>query len=110
MTVYDYEAMPLPPLSPPPALGKALLETFMSRTIPNFWEEVGLRPPEFGGTPNPPPDRRALDDHFFNLLGLTEEERNEVYRETARLVWNRIALAKSLDEPNTVDTAEEQEV
>jgi hypothetical protein len=26
-------------------------------------------------------DRKALDDIVFNILGLTEEERNEVYRE-----------------------------
>lgn len=93
--VYDYEAMPIPPLSPPPSLDEELLGTFMTRTIPDFWEEVGLRPPDFRGLPTPPPDRRELDNHVFKLLGLTRAEREEVYRETAKLVWERIALAKS---------------
>jgi hypothetical protein len=29
-------------------------------------------------TPNPLPDRKALDDIVFDILGLTEEERKEV--------------------------------
>lgn len=108
MKVYDYESMLLPPLSPPPKLGKHLLETFMTRPIPVFWEELGLRPPGFQGTPNPPSDRKALDDHFFDILGLTKEEREEVYLETARLVWNRIALAKSLNGRDALKAGREE--
>jgi len=29
--------------------------------------------------PNPLPDRKAFDDIVFDILGLTEDERNEVY-------------------------------
>jgi len=42
------------------------------------------------------PDRKELDDIVFDALGLTEEERKDVYRGVCRLVWNRISKAKSL--------------
>jgi hypothetical protein len=45
--------------------------------------------------PNPLPDRKALDDIIFDELGLTEEERNEVYWATAELVKQRLDKAGS---------------
>ena len=94
--VYQYEEMPIPrpELFSFSLLSKELLGTFLSRPIHNFWEEVGLAPPYFADSPTPLPDRKALDDLVFDALGLTEEERHEVYREAARLVWERIAKAK----------------
>lgn len=46
--------------------------------------------------PNPLPDRKALDDIVFDILGLTEAERNEVYWAVCELVANRLNKAKSL--------------
>ena len=46
--------------------------------------------------PNPLPDRKALDDIVFDALGLTEEERKEVYWATAELVKNRLDKARSV--------------
>jgi len=42
------------------------------------------------------PDRKALDDIVFDILGLTEEERKEVYRAVGELVKNRLEKAKSV--------------
>jgi len=42
------------------------------------------------------PDRKALDDIVFDILGLTEDERNEVYWAVCELVKNRLEKAKSL--------------
>lgn len=46
--------------------------------------------------PNPLPDRKALDDIVFDALGLSEEERKEVYRAVCQLVWERISKARSV--------------
>lgn len=46
-------------------------------------------------TPNPLPDRKALDDIIFDELGLTQEERNEIYWATAELVKQRLDKAGS---------------
>ncbi len=46
--------------------------------------------------PNPLPDRKALDDIVFDVIGLTEEERKEVYWAVAELVQNRLKKAKSV--------------
>lgn len=46
--------------------------------------------------PRPLPDRKALDDMVFDALGLTEEERKEVYWAVAELVKNRLEKAKNV--------------
>lgn len=46
--------------------------------------------------PNPLPDRKALDDIVFDALGLTQDERNEVYWAVCELVQNRLAKARSV--------------
>lgn len=46
--------------------------------------------------PNPLPDRKALDDIVFGILGLTEEERNEVCWAVCELVKNRLEKARSV--------------
>ncbi|MDD3878130.1 MAG: hypothetical protein PHT69_16040, partial [Bacteroidales bacterium] len=45
--------------------------------------------------PNPLPDRKELDDIIFDELGLTEDERKEVYWATAELVKQRLDKAGS---------------
>jgi len=46
--------------------------------------------------PQPLPDRKALDDVVFDALGLTDQERREVYRAVAELVQNRLNKAKNV--------------
>ena len=107
--VHQYEEMllPAPKLLPQP--NPTIMEAFLTRPIRNFWEEVGLTPPDFAGPPSPLPDRKALDDQVFDALGLSEEERQEVYRETARLVWERIARAQGgIEEEEEGDIEEEE--
>lgn len=42
------------------------------------------------------PDHKALDDIVFDILGLTEDERNEVYWAVLELVKNRLEKARSV--------------
>jgi hypothetical protein len=110
INVYQYKAMPLPDPELLPQPDPAIMKAFLTRPIRNFWEEVGLTPPDFAGPPSPLPDRKALDDQVFDALGLSEEERQEVYRETARLVWERIARAQGgIGEEEEGDIEEEEE-
>ena len=46
--------------------------------------------------PHPLPDRKALDDIVFDALGLTADERREVYWAVAELVKNRLDKARSV--------------
>ena len=42
------------------------------------------------------PDRRALDEVVFEILGLTEEEQRQVYKAVAQLVKERLVKARSV--------------
>jgi len=42
------------------------------------------------------PDRFELDRVVFDVLGLTDEERREVYRAVAQLVKERLVKARSV--------------
>lgn len=72
----------------------------INRPINSIFTECGLNPkspvPLSEQEPNPLPDRKELDDVVFDALGLTSEERKEVYRAVCQLVWNRISKAKSV--------------
>ncbi|MEW6068784.1 MAG: hypothetical protein AB1610_10900 [Nitrospirota bacterium] len=46
--------------------------------------------------PNPLPDRKTLDDIVFNILGLTEDKRTEIYWAVCKLVKNRLEKARSV--------------
>jgi len=46
--------------------------------------------------PNLLPDRKAFDDIVFDILGLTEDERNEVYWTVCELVKHRLEKARSV--------------
>jgi len=46
--------------------------------------------------PNPLPDRKVLDDIVFDVLGLTQAERDEVYWAVCELVKNRLEKARSV--------------
>jgi len=63
-----------------------------------IFEELGINParPIREQKPSPLPDRKALDDIVFDILGLTEDERNEVYWAVCELVKNRLEKARSV--------------
>lgn len=71
-----------------------------NREVQSIFTECGIDPeskiPIAEQEPNPLPDRKALDDIVFDALGLTEEERKEVYRAVCQLVWERISKARSV--------------
>ena len=60
--------------------------------------ELGINPsiPIREQTPNPLPDRKALDDVVFDILGLTQDERNEAYWSVCELVKHRLEKARSV--------------
>jgi len=74
------------------------LFSISKRPIKSIFAELGFDPnkPIREQEPNPLPDRKALDDIVFDALGLTEEERKEVYWAVAELVQNRLKKAKSV--------------
>jgi nucleoid DNA-binding protein len=71
---------------------------FVNRKIKSIFTELGFDPdkPIREQEPKPLPDRKALDDIVFDALGLTEEERKEVYWAVAELVQNRLKKARSV--------------
>jgi len=75
-----------------------LKRAFGKRKISSIFTELGFDPskPIREQEPNPLPDRKALDDIIFDALGLTEEERKEVYWSVVELVKNRLEKAKSV--------------
>jgi len=86
-------------------IDESILNDFLSkisrisvRKIHSIFTELGFDPnkPIREQEPNPLPDRKALDDIVFDALGLTEEERKEVYWAVAELVQNRLKKAKSV--------------
>lgn len=79
----------------------ALLKPFNSlknRIINPIFTELGLNPnlPIRDQKPNPLPDRKVLDDVVFDILGLAQEEREEVYWSACELVKNRLEKARSV--------------
>jgi len=75
------------------------LSDFEKRDSKSIFEECGIEPksstPISEQEPSPMPDRIELDNIVFDALGLTQDERKEVYRAVCQLVWNRISKAKS---------------
>jgi len=66
--------------------------------IKSIFTELGFNPnkPIREQEPKPLPDRKALDDIVFDALGLTKEERKEVYWAVGELVQNRLKKARSV--------------
>ncbi|MEO0219784.1 MAG: DNA methyltransferase [candidate division WOR-3 bacterium] len=75
-----------------------IFNSLSRRSIKSIFTELGFDPnkPIREQEPNPLPDRKALDDIVFDALGLTEEERKEVYWAVAELVKNRLEKARSV--------------
>ena len=78
----------------------SITEIYPLRQNKDIFTECGINPeseiPISEQEPNPLPDRKALDDMVFDALGLTGEERKEVYRAVCQLVWERISKARSV--------------
>ncbi len=74
------------------------LEEFRAKKVASIFTELGINPtqPIRSQKPKPLPDRKALDDIIFDILGLTQEERNEVYWAVCELVKNRLEKARSV--------------
>jgi len=73
-------------------------QDILKRDIKSIFTELSLdlNIPIREQIPSPLPDRKALDDVVFDVLGLTQEERREVYWATAELVKNRLDKARSV--------------
>jgi hypothetical protein len=80
-----------------PTTKQNILKIF-HRTNKNIYEECGFDPtrPIREQEPKPLPDRAELDTIFFDVLGLTPEERKEVYWSVCELVRQRLEKARSL--------------
>ena len=69
-----------------------------SREIKSVFSELGINPDKLirEQEPKPLPDRAELDKIVFDELGLTKEERKEVYWAVCELVKQRLEKARSL--------------
>ena len=74
------------------------LENLGKRKPLSVFEELGINPskPIREQESDPLPDRAELDNIIFDELGLTEDERKEVYWSVCELVKQRLDKAKSL--------------
>ena len=76
----------------------AVYDSLVNREIGEVFEECGFDPemPIREQEPSPLPDRKAVDDLIFDILGLSQEERNEVYWYLCESVQNREERSKSV--------------
>ena len=70
--------------------------SFRTKESLSIFEELGFNKtkPIRSQTPQPLPDRKALDDIIFDALDLTQAERTEIYYAVCELVQNRLQKAK----------------
>lgn len=75
-----------------------LMQKLSKREFADIFEELGINPnkPIREQEPKPLPDRAELDKIVFDELGLTKEERKEVYWAICELVKQRLEKARSL--------------
>lgn len=76
---------------------KVIYSKLKQRVVLEILDELGFDKTQSirNQDPNPLPDRKELDDLIFDELGLTLEERKEVYWATAELVKERLDKAAS---------------
>jgi hypothetical protein len=74
------------------------LISFQNKQVTSIFDELGFnsKQPIRSQNPNPLPDRKAIDDIVFDILGLTQAERDEVYWAVCELVKSRLGKAKSM--------------
>ncbi len=77
--------------------GKKRIGAILERKVESIFDEVGIdrTKPIREQEPNPLPDRAELDNIIFDELGLTQNERKEVYWSICELVKRRIDKAKA---------------
>jgi type I restriction-modification system DNA methylase subunit len=99
LTCYGPEMRPFPTLDPNRLEGvEDLFKPLTKRPVESVFKELGLDPelPISGQTPNPKPDRKALDDFVFDIVSLDEEQRTQVYLSLCEMVQNRLSKAKTI--------------
>ena len=79
-------------------INDAAIESLITRKIGDVFEECGFNPEELirDQVPAPQPDRKVVDNFIFDLLGLSQDERNEVYWYLCEAVQNRGTRSKSV--------------
>ena len=77
-----------------------VFDKLCKRPVESVYKELNINPdkPIREQEPDPLPDRAELDNIIFDELGLTKEERKEVYRSVCELVKQRLDKARSLRE------------
>jgi hypothetical protein len=77
-------------------LRQAAEEMGKRRPLPVF-AELGIDPksPVASQEPSPIPDRKRLDDIFFDQIGFSPEQRVDLYRATCSLVKDRLTKART---------------
>ena len=80
------------------SIGKNKISEILKERCYNTFKELGIEldRPIREQEPNPLPSRAELDNIIFDELGLTQDERKEVYWSVCELVKQRIDKAKSL--------------
>jgi hypothetical protein len=88
MPVYEVNAIILPR----DLLRIEKININLKRPQESIFEEIGINSsiPIREQEPKPLPDRKELDDIVFDSIGLTIEERKEVYWAVCELVRNRL--------------------
>ncbi|ODS29997.1 MAG: hypothetical protein SCARUB_04902, partial [Candidatus Scalindua rubra] len=74
------------------------LDKFASKIVKSIFTEVGISATEVvrDQEPNFELERKILDDIVFDAIGLTQDERKEVYWAVCELVQRRLQKAKSV--------------
>ena len=82
-----------------PVVFEPEINVHLNKKFVDLFMECGINPlkPIHEQNPQPSPDRAELDNIIFDELGLTEEERKEVYWSVCELVKNRLDKANSLN-------------
>ena len=99
LTCYGPEMRAFPVINPEDLAGiEDLFQPLIQRPVESVFKELGIDPkkPIPLQIPNPKPDRMALDNFIFDVVGLTEPQRSEVYLKLCELVKNRIQKAKNI--------------
>jgi hypothetical protein len=97
MKIQTYEIGEVLTLEPSFISSIPLNSNFFTREGLNLFEELGFNKnnPIRSQIPIPHSDRSEMDNYLFDILDLSEEERNEVYWATAELVQSRLEKAGS---------------
>jgi hypothetical protein len=79
-------------------LDRQVVHSFLSREQETIQDEIGLDPesdiPLFEQKPDPKQDRKAIDDAVFEVIGVSQEIKENVYRSLVALTHNRKTKSK----------------